>query len=265
MNRLGVHLKLTSYTILATALCFSTILIAPGVGRSENIRRELGTLDPSFRESVLRGWRYFQTSFADDNVACVNCHRDHSDLVSWSGSYPKVQIFDQSPYQVKTLRMVIKEAMARHTDLGPIESGEMAEDLQAYIAWWGDGQPLAPGFSANGTPPREDLAELEKAVNRGRSLFYREKPISCEYCHTAQGQHDNYRRSLKDVLLRFPRAGSTGEKALSLDTFLLAHNRRQGVIMNAGDITDIAAYLADLSRGKIQRPGTLQMSGGTIP
>jgi len=255
MNWSGVHFKLTLYILLATALSFLTILIAPGIGRSENIRRELGALDPSFRESVLRGWRYFQTSFADDSVACVNCHRDHSDLVSWSGSYPKVQIFDQSPYQVKTLRMVIKEAMARHTDLGPIESGEMAQDIEAYIAWWGDGQPLSPGLSHERMPPEEDLTELGKAVNRGRALFNREKPVSCSYCHTVEESEVSYRKPLLDILLGFPHAGSTGERAVSVDTYLLNHYKRQGVVMSARSITDIAAYLAELSRGKLLKPG----------
>ena len=255
MKRPYVQIKLTSCVLLTTALCLIAVLSSPGIGRTENARRELGSLDPSFRESVLRGWRYFHTSLADDKVACVNCHRDHSDLISWSGSYPKVQIFDQSLYQVKTIRMVIMEAMARHTDLGPIESGEMAQDIEAYIAWWGDGQPLTPGISHKGLPPDEDLAELVKAVNRGRTLFNREKPISCVYCHSVEESEVSYRKPLRDILLGFPHAGSTGERAVSVDTYLLNHYRRHGVVMSTRSITDITAYLAELSRGKLQRPG----------
>ncbi len=250
---------------LLAALCLLVLITLPSLGGAQEGRRELQTLDPSFQKSVLRGWRYFNTSFADDGVACVHCHRDHSDIVSWAGSYPKVQIFDQTPYRVKTLRMVIIEAMDRHTDLGPIECGEMAEDIQAYIAWWGDGQPLAPGISAKGMPPEEDLAEFGEAVNRGRSLFNREKPVSCVYCHTADEPDDDYRRPLRDVFLGFPRSVGAGERAVSLDLYVLAHYRRQGVVMSAKHITDIAAYLADLSRGKFQKPGARQSGGETIP
>jgi hypothetical protein len=254
-----------SRTLSIAALCFLVLITVPIPAKAQDDRRELETLDPSFQESVLRGWRYFHTSFADDGVACVHCHRDHADIVSWAGSYPKVQIFDQTPYRVKTLRMVLIEAMTRHTDLGSIERGEMAEDLQAYIAWWGDGQPLRPGKSTKGTPPEEDLDEFDNAVSRGRALFDREKPISCNYCHTVEVTKDRYRKPLKDVLLGFPRSGSTGERAVSLDMYLLAHYRRQGVVMNTRSITDIAAYLANLSRGEHQRPGARPTGEETTP
>lgn len=251
--------------LLIISLCLLVLIAVPELAVAEGGRRGLETLEPSFQKSVLRGWRYFHISFADDGVACVHCHPDHSDIIPWAGSYPKVQIFDGTPYRVKTLRMVIIEAMVTHTDLGPTERGEMAEDLQSYIAWWGDGQPLAPGHSAKGMPPEEDLAELKVAISRGRSLFNREKPISCAYCHTAEEPDDNYRRPLKDVLLGFPRPGSTGGRALSLDTYLLAHYRSQGVVMSRKDIPDIVAFLAYLSRGKARRPGTSNVDEGTLP
>ena len=247
------------------ALCLLVLITLPGLVEAQGKRRGLETLNPSFQKSVLRGWRYFQTSFADDGVACVHCHRDHSDIVPWAGSYPKVQIFDGSPYRVKTLGMVIIETLDTHTDLEPSQRGEMAEDLLAYIAWWGDGQPLAPGISVNGMTPEEDLAELREAVSRGRSLFNRREPISCVHCHTARDQHDNYRKSLKDVFLGFPRSDGAGERTVSLDAYLLNHYRSQGVVMSGGSITDIAAYLADLSRGKLQRPGTRQTGGNLTP
>jgi len=247
--------------LTTAALCLLVLITVPGLVGAQGNRRGLETLNPSFQKSVLRGWRYFHTSFADDGVACVHCHRDHSDIVSWAGSYPKVQIFDGTPYRVKTLRMVILEAMDTHTDLGPIECGEMAEDLQAYIAWWGDGEPLAPGISVKGTPPEENLAEFGEAVSRGRSLFTRKEPLSCAYCHTAEEKDDIYRRSLKGVFLGFPRSSGEGERAVSLDTYLLAHNRRQSVVMSVKSLTDIAAYLADLSRGSSLRPGVRQPGG----
>jgi mono/diheme cytochrome c family protein len=264
MKRLETIYGFTPHFLSVFALCLLAVLALAGPGRTDSVRRELENLDPPFRESVLRGWRYFHTSFADDGVACVHCHRDHSDIVSWAGSYPKVQIFDQSPYEVKTIRTVITEAMARHTDLGPIESREMAQDIEAYIAWWGDGQPLTPGVSRENRSPEEDLAKLREAISRGRSLFNRERPMSCAYCHTVEASKDNYRRQLVDIYLGFPRAGSTGGRAVSVDTYLLGHYRRQGVVMSKKSITDIAAYLADLSRGKPQRPG-YRPTGETTP
>ena len=251
--------------LLIAALCLLVLITIPDLTVAQDGRRELETLEPSFQKSVLRGWRYFHISFADDGVACVHCHRDHSDIIPWAGSYPKVQIFDGTPYRVKTLRMVIIEAMVTHTDLGPTERGAMAEDLQSYIAWWGDGQPLTPGHSAKGMPPEEDLTELGEAVSRGRSLFNREKPISCAYCHTAEEPDDDYRRPLKDVLLGFPRSGSTGERAISMDTYLLAHYRSYGVVMGRKDLPDITAFLAFLSRGKALQPGTVSIDGGALP
>ena len=239
--------------LLAALLCFPTLMALPASAESE--RRDLDNLDPFFKQSVLRGWRYFHTSFADDGVACVHCHRDHSDIASWAVTYPKVQIFDQAPYRVKTLRTVIIEAMVRHTDLGPVECGEMAEDLQAYITWWADGQALTPGISSKGATPEEDLAEFEKAVNRGRSLFIREKPVSCAYCHTVEEHDDDYRRPLKDVFPRFPLSGGEGERAVSFDLYLLDHYKRHGVVMSPRSITDIAAYLAHLSSGRPLKPG----------
>ena len=265
MKRSETIYGFTPHFLSVCALCLLAVLAQAEPGRSDSTRREIENLDPSFRESVLRGWRYFNTSFADDGVACVHCHRDHSDMVFWSGSYPKVQLFDGSPYDVKTLRTVIMEAMARHTDLGPVESGEMAEDLEAYIAWWGDGQPLAPGISHKGMPPEEDLGELGESISRGRALFNREKPTSCSYCHTAKEQDDDYRKPLKDVLLGFPRSVSVSGRTVSLDTYLLAHFKKQGVVMSPKSITDIAAYFSDLSRGKLLRPGVRQTGEETIP
>jgi len=252
--------------LLPIAALFLILLFpAHGLGESQNGRRELETLEPSFKKSVLRGWRYFNTSFADDGIACVHCHRDHSDIVSWAGSYPKVQIFDGTPYRVKTLGIVIIEAMDTHTDLRPSQRGEMAEDIQAFIAWLGDGQPLEPGSSTKGTPPMEDLAELQNAISRGRYLFNREQPVSCANCHTVEETDENYRSPLKDVHLLFPRSGTTGERAISLDRYLLDHFKSQGVVMSPRSITDITAYLADLSRGKFLKPGAPQTVEGVSP
>ena len=257
MKRSEIIYRLVYPFITAIAVCLFIILTLTWPGHSDPVRRELEDLDPSFRESVLRGWRYFQTSFAADGVACVHCHRDHSDLITWPGSYPKVQIFDGTPYGVKTLRTVIIEALARHTDLGPVECSDMAEDLQAYIAWWGDGQPLTPGISKRSIPPDEDLEELMMAVRRGMLLFNREKPVSCVRCHTIGKEDDGYRSSLKGTFTGFPRSGDEGERALSFDLYLLDHYRRNGIVMSPKSITDIASYLAHLSREEHLKPGSL--------
>lgn len=265
MERSEVFRGLISPLFFAVAVCLFTNFTTPGTSRSDSVRRELEDMDPSFRESALRGWRYFQTSFAEDGIACVHCHRDHTDMVTWAGSYPKVQIFDGTPYKVKTLRTVILEAMDRHTDLEPAEYSGITEDLQAYIAWWGDGQPLTPGITHKGMPPEEDIAELEKTVDRGRLLFHREKPVSCSYCHALQKTEDSYLRPIKDILLKYPKPGSSGERAVSLDRYLLSHYRRQGVFMSPRQITEISAYLADLSRGKVLRPGGKSSQEEEIP
>ena len=56
--------------------------------------------------------------------------------------------------------------------VGPaiLEAG--VEDLVAYVAWRGDGQPIHPGHSRDSVPAAEDLAELTSATERGRRLFY---------------------------------------------------------------------------------------------
>ena len=163
-------------------------LIQPVEASSDEMRRSVDSLYPVFRESVLKGWKIFQTSYAHDGVACVHCHRDHQDMIPWAGAYPKVQLFDGMPYGVKTLRMVILEALSRHSDVGQVQAANMAEDLAAYISWWGDGQLIIPGISEAVPPPVEDLVELQNAVTRGMGLFNREKPLSCAYCHTAGGE-----------------------------------------------------------------------------
>jgi cytochrome c len=167
-----------------------------------------------------------------------------------------VQFFDQTPYRVKTLRIVIIEALSRHTDLPPVESREMADDLQAYIAWWGDGQPLHPGISPEGRPPEEDLVELEIAITRGRSIFHRETPLSCIYCHSIDSKGDSNHPSIKDVFLWFPRYSFQEQRVVSFDTYLLEHCQKYNLVMSTEELVDIAAYLADLSSGNFLRPGS---------
>jgi hypothetical protein len=229
---------------------------------SDGMRRELNELTPDYRESVLRGWRYFQTSYAKDEVACVHCHRDHEDMVPWARAYPKVQVFDGTPYKVKTLKMIVLEALEKHSDLGTNTRYSLADDLVAYIGWWGDGQFIHPGISEQLAPPAEDLIELQRAVARGRSLFNRRDPISCSRCHIADrintATDKDRSRSFLAVdasFSTFPRSGTSEEGTVSLHTFLLNHSLNMDVKMDADALPDLAAFLAHLSRGRILRPG----------
>ena len=147
-------------------------------------RRPLHKLEINYQKSVLKGWRFFQTSYAEDGVACVTCHRSHGDIVPWAGAYPMTQVFDGSPYAVKTLRQIILEALDRHTDLPDSSQSAMADDIAAYITWWGDGQPIVPGRSEETPIPLEDMLELKRVVEEGRILFTRIKPQPCFQCHT---------------------------------------------------------------------------------
>jgi hypothetical protein len=285
-------------------------LIQPVEASSDGMRRSVDSLHPVFRESVLKGWRHFQTSYAHDGAACVHCHRDHQDMIPWAGAYPKVQLFDGMPYGVKTLQMVILEALSRHSDVDQVQAANMAEDLAAYISWWGDGQSIIPGISEAVPPPVEDLVELQNAVTRGRGLFNREKPLSCTHCHTTGGERlmdsqkvhqtgdtrsvypgmgvvpdgftppgggsrlwrdrpqqngserlfarlskSNYLIDLSRSYSRFPIIAEDGTGVVSLHAYLAAHRQRMGVFMGSDDIPDLAAYLADRSRGLRLTPG----------
>ena len=47
-------------------------------------QRPIVALEPHYRASVLRGWRSFQTSYAQDGLACVHCHLGHDSLRPWA-------------------------------------------------------------------------------------------------------------------------------------------------------------------------------------
>ena len=131
----------------------------------------------------------------------------------------------------------------------------MAEELAAYISWWGDGQPIIPGIAEAIPPPTEDLIELQNAVARGRKLFNRDKPLSCTYCHTTGGERSSYLEDLSQCYSRFPKITDDGKGVVSLHAYLADHRKRMGVFMGSDDIPDLAAYLADLSRGLKLSPG----------
>lgn len=119
------------------------------------VRRPLPSLEGQYREAVLEGWRLFQTSQAEDGVACVDCHLDHADLTGWARAYPKVQTFDGTPHRVKTLHRVVVEAMVKHTDLPPpghAEAGRTHHRLSGLV------ERRAAGTT--GHEPENSLASL---------------------------------------------------------------------------------------------------------
>ncbi len=222
-------------------------------------QRPIVDLEPHYRASVLRGWRSFQTSYAQDGLACVHCHLGHDSLRPWAGAYPKVQVFDGTPYRVKGLRQVVLEALENHSDLLPDQRLTLVEDLIAYIVWWGDGQAIKPGHSNAFPPAREDLAQLGSARERGRRLFQQESLGPCVNCHSGDG------KGLSEVnvpvvysVAKFPRYVASAGRVISFETFLSGHilaTSKRGYSAESPVVTDLIAYLASLSKGKRLRPG----------
>ncbi|GBE14967.1 MAG TPA: hypothetical protein ENH32_02635 [Proteobacteria bacterium] len=244
------------FCVLTVALLFPSSSF--GEGGNVNLGpRGLNGLEPHYRSSVLRGWRSFQTSYAKDGVACINCHRSYEEMAAWAGAYPKVQVFDGTPYAVKSLSDVVLEALERHTDLSESSCMKMVDDLVACIAWWGDGQPVTPGFSGAGRPPSQDRAKLEEAVARGRILFKRRGPSSCSSCHSPRPRAtEPEKTSMGDSFTTFPRYDVNTRKVVSLKTFLLWHEVKYHLSLDPEDVTDISAYLARLASRRLLRPGT---------
>jgi len=219
-------------------------------------RRDLIDLEQHYRESVLKGWRYFQTSFARDGMACVNCHLSHEQMAGWAGAYPKVQVFDGAPYAVSSLRDVVLEALGRHTDLSEAECMKRADDLVAFITWWGDGQEVTPGLSRVQAPAPDDQHELENSVRRGRALFLRNDPLSCSQCHIPEpGGTKTEKLSLGHAVTGFPRYDDKAGRVLSFKSFLLWHSMDNNLQMDPEQVTDIQAYLASLASGNVLKPG----------
>ena len=249
--------------VTGTAAAVAVFLVSSAASGPERgsapARRELTELDPPFRESVLRGWRSFQTSFARDGVACVHCHENHERMRLWACAYPKVEVFDGTPYEVKTLRLVVLEALAGHTDLQAGARADLADDLTAFIAWWGDGQHLKPAFSRETPPASMDLELLEAAVNRGRALFFAEGDHGgavCSGCHSPEAPAPAPgKSSLDQVARRFPAYDASTGRPMTLAIFLRRHAAARGGRITDGQATDAAAYLTSLAAGKTFRPG----------
>lgn len=249
--------------VLVTFIFFSvsSLLLASDLDDKVNLgtKRSLAELEVHYQMSVLRGWKSFQTSFALDGLACVHCHPHHEQLSSWASAYPKVEVFDGTPYQVKVLRQVVTEAFEKHTDLASNERLTLIEDLVAYIAWWGDGESIVPGHSRPYLPPEEDLAQLRSSVKRGEEIFHQQVPGSCAECHiTSEENQTVHKLSLSNVAVTFPHYVQSMGRVISLESFIASHLEAHGIEGYAPEsrmVTDLAAYLMSLAQGKRLHPG----------
>ncbi len=250
-------------TILSVALLLAFIFLLGPAWAAEEVsfraQRSLNQLESNYRQSVINGWRTFQTSFAEDNMACVNCHLNHDQMIGWAGGYPKVEVFDGTPYSVKTLRQVVLETLATHTDLPKSRREAMADDLAAYISWWGDGQLVTPGMSRDTKPALMDLDELAISASSGNNLFYRDGSSRCNSCHGVANKISGEGKiPLKRSFATFPKYDVNLKRVVTLDSFLTTHLAKHAGIKDREQITALAAYLADLARGENLRPGTLR-------
>ncbi|MEE8547786.1 MAG: hypothetical protein V3S63_06750, partial [bacterium] len=222
-------------------------------------QRPLNQMESNYRQSVINGWRMFQTSFAEDSMACVNCHLNHDQMTGWAGGYPKVEVFDGTPYSVKTLHQVVLETLGMHTDLPEDRREAMAVDIAAYISWWGDGQPVRPGISRDIPPATMDLEELKSLVNEGLQIFKRSEGTGCIGCHEINKDSlKNSGASLGWSFATFPRYDVNAQRVVTLDTFLTSHVAKHAGIKDREQVTALAAYLADLAKGRYLQPGTLR-------
>ncbi|MFV1956942.1 MAG: c-type cytochrome [bacterium] len=256
-------------TILSVTLLLAFVFL-PGVlwaadEASFPAQRSLNQLETNYRQSAINGWRMFQTSFAEDKMACVNCHLNYDQMTGWAGGYPKVEVFNGTPYSVKTLHQVVLETLATHTDLPESGREAMAEDLAAYISWWGDGQPVTPGLSRDTKPASMDLDELAISVNAGKDLFYRDGPSGCTSCHGVEKKISGKGKiPLQLSFTTFPRYHRGVKKVITIDTFLILHMEERGYVVDRAEITSLAAFLADVSKGQVLRPGMLPAYKETI-
>lgn len=223
-------------------------------GRRETTAPQgLSDLEPHFRRSVLRGWRVFQTSHARDGVACVHCHPDHDQIRQWAAAYPKVEVFDGTPYRVKSLAEVVGEAWRKHADQPP---EDRIDDLVAYIAWWGDGTRITPGHSRRLPPPDKDLRLLKAAVAEGRKHYQRN---DCGQCHQT-GIRDRGSSSITvgKTAAGFPRFVPRADQVLDMGSYLQLHMRERGAETVSDpdrSVVELSAYLHSLAAGQTLQPG----------
>jgi hypothetical protein len=224
-------------------------------------RKPLRDLEPYFRAAVMNGWIYFQTSFAEDGMACANCHLSHNDITRWLGAYPKIQPFDGDPYAVKTLRQVVLETLSRHTDLVGNGIVNKADSIVAYISWWGDGKPVMPGDSEGRSPPSADALKLKRAVMQGQEIFHGSRGASCGRCHGDVHTTALDEKRLAVSFTCFPRFDQYSGRVLSFDSFLMEHGKSKGFWLGSHEQVSISAYLASISKGEPLKPGTFPTPG----
>jgi cytochrome c len=266
--KLPTHYR--SFILIGAGILFLWLSFSAGSGEKPlSPARSLSDLEPHYRASVIRGWRFFQTSFARDGMSCVDCHLQPDSKSTWARAYPKVEVFDGTPYRVKALRQVVLEALEKHTDLPEGRRAALAEDLVAYIAWRGEGQVLRPGFSKRFPPPSVDLAELQAASQRGASLFEDHAFGPCAKCHSPGDKADSEEKiALGQAAATFPGYVVAARQVMSLETFLawhLAVHDLGGYSPESQKIADLAAYLARQAAGKRVRTGRVRKGIGENP
>jgi cytochrome c len=184
----------------------------------------------------------------------------------WARAYPKVEVFDGTAYQVKGLRQVVIEALEKHTDLLSQQRLALVEGLVAYIAWWGDGQSIDPGHSRALPPAVEDLIELQSSVERGGRLFYEDILGPCVRCHDS-GERGSAPAKIPVVraATTFPHYVHPPGRVMSMEAFLswhIATNGKEGYTPESSVVTDLAAYLVSLAKGKRLYPGGWEKASG---
>ncbi len=179
-------------------------------------------------------------------------------MAPWAGAYPKVEVFDGTPYQVKSLGQVVLEALGKHTDLPLNKRLLLVDDLVAYIAWWGDGTKVTPGRSRPAPPPPQDLALLKSVVAKGRELFHQKNFGPCASCHYPGNEDSTGERiPLGAAAATFPAYVEAAYQVMSLEEFLSWHLAQdlKYYTPDSREITALAAYLADLAQGQRLKVG----------
>ncbi|MBI2370603.1 MAG: hypothetical protein HYV08_10305 [Deltaproteobacteria bacterium] len=209
--------------------------------------RPLAALPVTLRTAVERGRDlWVQETWGRTGLACAVCHPDASMVRGWASGYPAAWLSDgDRDFRVKTLAEVIAGAVQGHLGLALSPDHEAVRDLEAFLAWQGDGARLRPGVSGINRPAEGWLAELQGSVERGRSRFV----AACGRCHGPG--------VLAGAAAGFP-AVVTGAGVLGLDAFIARHARAElAASWSRPELADLTAYVVSLSKGWPLRAGRL--------